>query len=175
VRIGIVEFTVEEPVPADSIGGTVVWRSTPREVRTVLSEAPVDAIVFHVQLDESDDLVGTLHEIKVERPEVKMLLAGSSSHVLILSEITSITFSQAGLMPGTDLSPRQVQVLIAIRAGRTNREIANLLGISLSTVNRHVENILQKLPARNRAHAAAIRIGRMPEVRPPIAAEHIDS
>jgi DNA-binding CsgD family transcriptional regulator len=163
VRIGIVEFTFEEPVPADSLDGNVVWRATSREVKKVMRETPVEAIVVHVQLDESDDLVGTLHDIKRERPDVKMLLAGSSNHVLILAEITSVSFNQApGLMLDTVLSSRQVQVLTAIRAGRTNREIAKLLGISLSTVNRHVENILQKLPARNRAHAAAIRYWQNP-------------
>jgi DNA-binding NarL/FixJ family response regulator len=52
-----------------------------------------------------------------------------------------------------------MEVLDAIRAGRTNREIADLLGISLSTANKHVESILQKLSARNRAQAAAEPLG----------------
>lgn len=163
MRLGVVEFTFEEPVPADSLDGNVVWRSTSKEVKKALIDTPVEAIVVHVQLDESDDLVATLHDIKQAKPEVKLLLAGSSNHVLILAEITSIVFSQApALMLDTALSKRQIQVLTAIRAGRTNREIAKLLGISLSTVNRHVENILQKLPARNRAHAAAIRYWQNP-------------
>jgi DNA-binding NarL/FixJ family response regulator len=163
LRLGVIEFTFEEPVSADSLDGNVVWRATSQEVRKALSDLPVEAIVVHVQLDESDDLVATLHDIKKMRPEVKLLLAGSSNHVLILSEITSIVFNQApALMLDTVLSARQVQVLRAIRSGRTNREIAKLLGISLSTVNRHVENILQKLPARNRAHAAAIRYWQNP-------------
>jgi DNA-binding CsgD family transcriptional regulator len=163
VRLGVVEFTFGEPVPADSLDGNVVWRSTSKEFKKTLSDAPVEAIVVHVQLDESDDLVATLHDIHQAKPEMKMLLAGSSNHVLVLAEITSIIFSQAPtLMLDNVLSKRQVQVLTAIRAGRTNREISKLLGISLSTVNRHVENILQKLPARNRAHAAAIRYWQNP-------------
>jgi DNA-binding NarL/FixJ family response regulator len=163
LKLGVVEFTFEEPVSADSLEGNIVWRSTSHELKKALIDAPVEAIVVHVQLDESDDLVATLHDIKQMRPEVKLLLAGSSNHLLILSEITSIVFNQApDLMSDTVLSARQVQVLRAIRSGRTNREIAKLLGISLSTVNRHVENILQKLPARNRAHAAAIRYWQNP-------------
>ena len=57
--------------------------------------------------------------------------------------------------PGS-LSRRELQVIADIRAGRTNREIARRLGISTPTVNKHVQRILHKLQARNRAHAATI-------------------
>ena len=161
--IGIVEFTSEEPVPNGSLDGEVLWRSISRDTIKALTERPVEAIVFHIQLDESNDLVRTLYDVKQWRPEVKMLLAGSSNNLLVVAQISSMTFnfaSQPG--PGSRLSARQIQVLTAIRSGRTNREIAAQLGISLSTVNRHVENILQKLPARNRAQAAAIRYWQHP-------------
>jgi DNA-binding NarL/FixJ family response regulator len=163
VLIGIVEFTSEGPVPTGSVDGEVLWRSTSHEMKRALAEGPVEAIVFHVQLDEYDDLVRTLYEAKQLRPAVKMMLAGSSNNLFLVAEITSTVFNY-GSRPGPDsgLSPRQVQVLTAIRSGRTNREIATHLGISLSTVNRHVENILQKLPARNRAQAAAIRYWQRP-------------
>jgi DNA-binding NarL/FixJ family response regulator len=52
------------------------------------------------------------------------------------------------------LSPREMQVLSEIRAGRTNREIAQRLGISATTVNKHVHKILQKLSVKNRTLAA---------------------
>jgi DNA-binding NarL/FixJ family response regulator len=163
VLIGIVEFTSEEPVPPGSLDGEVMWRSTSRDVRKALTEGPVEAIVFHVQLDESNDLVRTLYEVKQWKPEVKMVLAGSSNNLLVVAEIKSTVFNHASRPgPDTALSARQIQVLTAIRSGRTNREIAAQLGISLSTVNRHVENILQKLPARNRAQAAAIRYWQRP-------------
>jgi DNA-binding NarL/FixJ family response regulator len=53
------------------------------------------------------------------------------------------------------LSARERQVLVHIRAGRTNREMAAALGISISTVNKHVQRVLKKLNVRNRAQAAA--------------------
>ena len=81
--IGIVEFTSEEPVPSGSLDGEVMWRSTSRDVRKALTEGPVEAIVFHVQLDESNDLVRTLYEVKQWKPEVKMVLAGSSNNLLV--------------------------------------------------------------------------------------------
>lgn len=54
------------------------------------------------------------------------------------------------------LSPRQRQVLEHIRLGRTNREIAARLGISIATVNKHVHEVLTVLKVRNRTQAAAV-------------------
>jgi len=53
------------------------------------------------------------------------------------------------------LSPRQRQVLEQIRIGRTNREIAVRLSISIATVNKHVHEVLTVLKVRNRTQAAA--------------------
>ena len=60
------------------------------------------------------------------------------------------------------LSPRQRQVLEQVRLGRTNREIATRLSISIGTVNKHVHEVLTVLKVRNRTQAASA-IG--PEIR----------
>lgn len=54
------------------------------------------------------------------------------------------------------LSQREVEVLVSIRNGWTSDEIARRLGISTSTVNKHVNGILRKLGARSRAQAAGL-------------------
>lgn len=54
------------------------------------------------------------------------------------------------------LSPREVEVLAEVRHARTNREIAERLGVSITTVNKHVHQILRKLGVRNRAEAAIV-------------------
>lgn len=41
------------------------------------------------------------------------------------------------------LSPREREVLLAIVRGASNEDIADELGIALSTVKRHVENVLR--------------------------------
>jgi DNA-binding NarL/FixJ family response regulator len=46
---------------------------------------------------------------------------------------------------GASLTPRELEVLRHIVAGRTNRETASLLGISHRTVETHRENLLKKL------------------------------
>jgi DNA-binding NarL/FixJ family response regulator len=58
------------------------------------------------------------------------------------------------------LSPREVEVLRLIAAGRDNPDIAKELFISQSTVKRHVEAILGKLGVDNRVQAAVAAVRR---------------
>ena len=51
------------------------------------------------------------------------------------------------------LTEREQEILSLMRLGRKNREIAVELGIAESTVHKHVQNIFEKLHARNRTEA----------------------
>lgn len=53
------------------------------------------------------------------------------------------------------LSTREREVLRLVAAGRTNRDIAEALGISERTVDRHVSNLFTKLDVSSRAAATA--------------------
>lgn len=57
---------------------------------------------------------------------------------------------QGDALPENILTPREEQVLKLIAEGYTAREIANALGISAKTVDRHRTNTLQKLGLRDR-------------------------
>lgn len=59
---------------------------------------------------------------------------------------------------GTDLTARELDVLERLAAGWTNREIGAALGITEKTVKTHVGNVLAKLSARDRSHAAALAV-----------------
>jgi pimeloyl-ACP methyl ester carboxylesterase/DNA-binding CsgD family transcriptional regulator len=54
----------------------------------------------------------------------------------------------------SQLTPREVEVLKLIAAGKSNQEIANELVISINTVTNHVKNILGKTQSANRTEAA---------------------
>jgi DNA-binding CsgD family transcriptional regulator len=57
--------------------------------------------------------------------------------------------------PPHGLSPREIEVLRLVAAGRTNRAIAAALFLSERTVHRHVSNIFEKLGVASRTEAAA--------------------
>ncbi len=59
------------------------------------------------------------------------------------------------------LSERELDVLRLLAAGKTNREIANDLILSVSTVKTHVEHVIAKLDVADRTQAAvkATRLG----------------
>lgn len=62
---------------------------------------------------------------------------------------------------GPSLTPRELEVLLLVAAGRSNQEIADILFIAVSTAKRHVTNLLEKLdfPSRSAASAWAHRRG----------------
>jgi two-component system NarL family response regulator len=59
-----------------------------------------------------------------------------------------------------ELTPRELDVLRLIVAGRSNREIAQALAIAEYTVKNHVKNILSKLNVADRTQAATSAIQR---------------
>jgi DNA-binding NarL/FixJ family response regulator len=73
--------------------------------------------------------------------------------------------------PGADLglSERELEVLLLVARGRTNRQIAEELFITEKTAGHHVSNILGKLGVANRLEAAAIahNAGLQPSDRSP--------
>jgi DNA-binding CsgD family transcriptional regulator len=52
------------------------------------------------------------------------------------------------------LTQRESEVLLWIAKGKSNRDIADILGLSARTVNKHLEQIYVKLGVENRASAA---------------------
>ncbi len=58
------------------------------------------------------------------------------------------------------LTQRERQILLQVREGKRNAEIGQALGISALTVKNHLQNILRKLGASNRAQAVAEAISK---------------
>jgi DNA-binding CsgD family transcriptional regulator len=63
-----------------------------------------------------------------------------------------------------DLSPREVEVLHWLGLGKSNDEIATILGISFHTVKNHLDHIFHKLGVHNR-HEAIMATG---PAQPPV-------
>jgi DNA-binding CsgD family transcriptional regulator len=54
------------------------------------------------------------------------------------------------------LTPRENDVLLWLGKGKTNRDIADILGMSPRTVNKHLEHIFVKLGVETRSAAAVL-------------------
>ncbi|OWY29923.1 response regulator transcription factor [Herbaspirillum robiniae] len=60
------------------------------------------------------------------------------------------------------LTPRENDVLMWLGKGKTNRDIADILGMSPRTVNKHLEHIFVKLGVETRSAAAVLASGLAP-------------
>jgi DNA-binding NarL/FixJ family response regulator len=58
-----------------------------------------------------------------------------------------------------ELTQRELEVLEHVAAGRTDREIATLLFVSVRTVQKHLEHVYEKLGVRTRTAAAMLIFG----------------
>jgi DNA-binding NarL/FixJ family response regulator len=84
------------------------------------------------------------------------LLDPSVQRRLLERALAAAPREPADVAPNTypdGLTPREVEVLQQIAAGRSNREIAEQLVISEATVKTHVNNIFAKSGVRDRAQA----------------------
>ncbi|HVM93064.1 MAG TPA: response regulator transcription factor [Terriglobales bacterium] len=66
----------------------------------------------------------------------------------------------ASRMPDSDLSARELEVLHLLVAGKSNKEIAQLLGITEATVKSHVSTILMRLNVSDRTQAVVTALQR---------------
>ena len=66
----------------------------------------------------------------------------------------------ASRMPDSDLSPREMEVLLLLVAGRSNKEIAQTLDIAEATVKSHVSTILMRLGVEDRTQAVVTALQR---------------
>ena len=71
-----------------------------------------------------------------------------------------ISFDLAEHSAEDELSPAEVRVLLLIAEGKSNKEIAAELAVSEDSVKGQVRNILSKLNANDRTHAAMIGLKR---------------
>jgi len=60
------------------------------------------------------------------------------------------------IVEAAHLTQREAEVLSLLGNGESNQPIAETLGITLDTTKKHVRNVIDKLQARSRTHAAVI-------------------
>lgn len=162
---------------------SVVWEHANSDGIEALIEAfPVDVVLMDLEFGNGRKGLEATQAVKARWPNVLVIIVSGSldpetplaaraagaadflpksTHPSdLLASIRAIASGSSRRRLGPNraagaLSLRERQVLLEIRRGKTNREIATTLGISRTTVNKHVQKILLKLRVHNRAQAAS--------------------
>lgn len=101
---------------------------------------------------------GVVPEFTVERDGTALQArplgsVGLGEFMLLLELRTHAAPARALAAP---LTTREAEVLSWLAKGKTNRDIADILGMSPRTVNKHLEHIFEKLGVETRTAAAAL-------------------
>ncbi|MBF8436073.1 response regulator transcription factor [Halanaerobiaceae bacterium Z-7014] len=92
-----------------------------------------------------------------EGQEIARILAAYKSEVDLLDddkeELINKIFAELDYKNPEILSEREIEILKKISEGKTNKEIAENLFITLNTVKWHTSNIYSKLSVKNRTEA----------------------
>ena len=78
-------------------------------------------------------------------------------------------FSSSQPLEALGLTPREAEVLLWIAQGKSNPDIAIILGAAEGTVRKHVEHVLEKLgvEGRNGAAVQALELLSLPAAKRP--------
>jgi DNA-binding response OmpR family regulator/DNA-binding CsgD family transcriptional regulator len=80
--------------------------------------------------------------------------------LVVLREESDVAMTKA-LADAFRLTVREAEVLYWLIYGKTNRDIGDILGISHRTINKHTENLFEKLGVETRTAAAAVAMRRL--------------
>jgi len=122
-----------------------------REIRRNNPKLKIVAITAHTNLMEDAwkagaDQVVTKNLRREELLEVLRNVANQSSALILEPPINYVSPNR--------LSHRELEVLLLIDKGLTDKEISSALNIEVNTTKNHVKSILQKLGVGNRRKAA---------------------
>lgn len=137
--------------------GRIAWRSPQamRWLESAFGQLGNQKAQAWLQIAQQDKDISTLmpdHSRLVAR---HMGQSGFSESMLLL-HVVPVQAPNSARQPDVPLTPRETEVLSWLAKGKTNRDIADILGMSHRTVNKHLEHIFEKLGVETRSAATAI-------------------
>jgi DNA-binding NarL/FixJ family response regulator len=145
--------------------GRVAWRSPQAAVWLLALEDDAGGghlpLALQAALDvDSTQVVRTQTDPPLSVRNMGTATLGETMLLLELQREGAATSSSR--LSHAALTPRETEVLSWLAKGKTNRDIADILGMSPRTVNKHLEHIFEKLGVETRAAAAALASGHLP-------------
>jgi len=98
--------------------------------------------------------VSQILPLDLEGYEFQYMGLSSAAEILVKFKTGSGETSEQTLARLFSLTSRESEVLYWLTLGKTNRDISAILGLSPRTVNKHLEQIFQKMGVDNRTSAA---------------------
>ena len=128
---------------------SVNWQSNQAKVQTWLAHSPKANSRLELNKSEEQSL------------EVFFIEEHSPNQLLLRITINSQNLGPETLQRELLVTKRESEVLYWLANGKSNKEIAEILGIGVRTVNKHLEQIFPKLGVENRTAAAGIAIRKL--------------
>ncbi|HZV78176.1 MAG TPA: response regulator transcription factor [Candidatus Binatus sp.] len=142
--------------------------------RRIRHELPKTKVLILTMHDMDDEVIAALSAgadaycLKSADPErivdaVKAAASGGAYFDPGIAHVVLRAFNRsevAGSAAGSPLTARETQILGLIADGTSNADIAQRLSIGLGTVKGHIRDIMEKLSASDRTHAAVIALRR---------------
>jgi two-component system NarL family response regulator len=148
-------ITATELITGDDPDLPIVMLTVSTLDRDLFEAVRVGAVGFLSKSLSPEALVRSLRGF--HRGESLPMSPSMAQKVLGYFQQSSASSSRVQVVEPSDitLTARENEVLELIATGARDREIADQLVVTESTVKKHVQNILRKLHARNRAEAVA--------------------
>jgi len=144
-------------LPEEEVLGLRIEDLTPPENRPLVEDLWDAFIRAGVQEGRFELLMPDGGQLEVDYSATANVEAGRHLSVLMFPPAAQ-HHGQAEQTAGGVLTEREREILTLVAMGRGTAGIAADLGVAASTVETHVRHFMDKLGARNRAHAIAIGI-----------------
>ncbi len=142
--------------------------------REILSADPTVRVLFLTSYSDEEAVLSTIlagaagYVLKEIRQDalIHAIETVSRGHSILDPKVTQTVVGQVATLTRQlratkatskdDLSPQEARVLDLVVEGKTNKEIAAILGLSAKTVKNYLSNAFQKLHVSRRSHAAVL-------------------
>lgn len=96
---------------------------------------------YVLKADAGDDLITALDALR----QHKLFFTSKISEVVLRGYLADTKPERSGIAPAGTLSPREREILQLVAEGKSNKEAANTLNLSVKTVETHRASIMDKL------------------------------